>query len=186
MNASTSKFIDIVGNIKEKGWGICHPFSIDSNDIDYIKSQLSTFKESSIKKGPINYRTDHIKWLDENNEFDNKFLNQFKKIQSLFDNEPFLKSSHIESHYALYDVGNYYKRHKDSFVRNNKRILSMVTYLNQDWKELNGGHLTLYLESGNITIEPILGTTIIFCSDIEHEVSVSHSQRLSIATWFNK
>ncbi|MEZ5018093.1 MAG: 2OG-Fe(II) oxygenase [Flavipsychrobacter sp.] len=90
-----------------------------------------------------------------------------------------------EFHYAVYEEGSYYKRHKDQFKTNSARKFSFVIYLNENWEECNGGQLVLYSNNGVEQSElPTNRKAVFFRSDdLEHEVLPVNKKRLSIVGW---
>ncbi len=63
----------------------------------------------------------------------------------------------------------------------------MISYLNKDWKEEDGGQLLIHPEKGEQTINPTQGKTVFFkSSELEHEVLVSNKQRMSITGWLKR
>jgi SM-20-related protein len=97
----------------------------------------------------------------------------------------------LEAHYALYPPGARYARHRDRFRDDDARVLSSVLYLNQDWREPDGGALRLYLpvtsQTPHVDTFPEAGTLALFLSaEFEHEVLPATRERLSIAGWFRR
>jgi SM-20-related protein len=95
----------------------------------------------------------------------------------------------LELHFALYRPGAFYARHRDRFSSGSRRILSLVLYLNEGWREAEGGALRLYLsgESAGNVIEflPQSGRLVVFLSEqFEHEVLPATRERLSLTGWF--
>lgn len=89
-----------------------------------------------------------------------------------------------EFHNALYETGSFYKRHLDQFKLDSNRQFSMLTYLNEDWLDTDGGELVLYLDGKEIIIQPQGGRVVFFKADkIEHEVRPAKRERMSIAGW---
>lgn len=92
----------------------------------------------------------------------------------------------MEFHYARYDLGSFYKRHLDQFKSHRGRKYSLVIYLNEEWKEEDGGNLRLYLENDRVEdVYPVGGRAVFFKSDeLEHEVMPAPERsRLSVAGW---
>jgi SM-20-related protein len=52
----------------------------------------------------------------------------------------------LESHFAVYPPGSFYKKHLDRFRDDDARTLTAVLYLNEDWPEDAGGQIRLYLD----------------------------------------
>lgn len=113
---------------------------------------------------------------------------------------PALDKSLSELLYAYYPEGGFYRRHVDA-VPNSASILrsySLLLYLNKDWKESDGGHLRIHLDSGGdflptdeepnyVDIEPRGGTLVLFKSDkIPHEVLDTNSERMAVVGWYNR
>ncbi len=67
-------------------------------------------------------------------------------------------------------------------------MLSIVTYLNDDWQDSDGGELIIYTEDGDNIAErvyPRAGTVVVFLSEVfAHEVLPATRDRYSIAGWF--
>ena len=104
----------------------------------------------------------------------------------------------LEGHYASYSPGGFYKRHLDRFRSDDARTISIVFYMNDEWKIGDGGALKIYTGSGSpadlnsspnasIEINPLAGRLVCFLSDrIEHEVLESLKERKSFAGWFRR
>jgi SM-20-related protein len=88
-------------------------------------------------------------------------------------------------HYAVYPPGKFYQKHLDSFQGSNRRKISFVLYLNQDWQTEQGGQLRLYLEDDQIKdVNPEGGTLVCFVSsELYHEVLITTQTRYSPTGW---
>lgn len=91
-----------------------------------------------------------------------------------------------EAHYAVYPPGGGYARHRDRFRDSDARVVTLVSYLNEDWRDDDGGHLRLWREDGAETTLPPAGGSVCFLSELEHEVRPAHRERFSIAAWFRR
>lgn len=93
-----------------------------------------------------------------------------------------------ESHYAVYQPGASYARHLDPLRDNDARVVSAVFYLNDAWREADGGALRLYLPDGSSRdIYPHAGTLLLFLSaQFEHQVLPATRDRMSIACWMRQ
>ena len=132
------------------------------------------------------FRTDQIYWLDRNhnNIHENSFFDLMDAFVSHLNETCFTGINAYEFHYTLYETGCYYKKHFDQFRNNDSRKFSMVMYLNEDWKENDGGELCIHTENSNQNISPMNGKSVFFKSnELEHEVLVTNKQRLSITGW---
>ena len=111
-------------------------------------------------------------------------LDRLDSITQYLNRQLYLGIRDMECHYAFYPKGAGYKRHVDRHRHQSHRIISVVFYLNNSWKQGDGGELRLYIADGNTyTIEPKAGTLAIFLSDIEHEVLPTSQSRYSITGW---
>lgn len=89
-----------------------------------------------------------------------------------------------EFHSACYPPGAFYARHLDQFRGDRARVISVITYLNPDWTDEDGGHLALYTDKGPVHILPRWGRTVMFRSEeLEHEVLPGRKERRSITGW---
>ena len=89
-----------------------------------------------------------------------------------------------EFHYTYYEKGSSYKRHLDQFRDNQHRAYSMIMYLNDDWKPLDGGQLCIYHKDYSQLISPTNGKCVFFkSSELEHEVLLNFKPRMSITGW---
>lgn len=132
-------------------------------------------------------RRDKIYWIDNasTNVAEQEFLALVQEFISYLNRTCFTAINDFEFHYAIYEAGSFYKRHIDQFKNNNYRKFSLITYLNDDWKNDDGGSLLLYHEDGRIeSILPEDQRTVFFKSDeLEHEVAVASRARMSITGW---
>ncbi len=134
-------------------------------------------------------RSDKIYWLDRehNDVHENSFFDLMDEFVKYLNRTCYAGITSYEFHYALYEKGSFYKRHLDQFKDNSSRAFSMIMYLNVDWKEGDGGELCVYHPSENQIINPINRKCVFFkSSELEHEVLVSHQQRMSITGWLKR
>ena len=78
------------------------------------------------------------------------------------------------------------KNHKCTHLRHD--TYTLVAYLNDDWKEEEGGALKLYIDENDnegISVMPQMGTFVVFLSErFPHEVLPTTRERHSVAGWF--
>jgi SM-20-related protein len=149
--------------------------------------ECADLKKASTASGDTDYRGDYICWLDENNSAIEKEL--FDKLNALREwlYEPLLGINSVEAHIAYYPPGTSYGKHFDAVRNDNKRVLSLVTYLNESWKPEDGGQLRLYHRGDTIDVPPTPSRTVVFLStEVEHEVLKTNVGRWSIAAWFRR
>jgi SM-20-related protein len=93
----------------------------------------------------------------------------------------------LECHYAAYPPGASYARHLDRSPAGVERVVSIVLYLNPDWREHDGGELRLHAPGGPVDVEPRGGTLAAFLSEaLEHEVRAAVALRRSLTGWFRR
>lgn len=133
-------------------------------------------------------RTDEICWITDETDAEKYWLDWSSSLQNYLNRRLFLGLFSFESHFSHYGSGDYYKRHVDAFKGEANRILSVVAYLNQDWRSTDGGELVLYkdeYDKSGVKVVPLLGTLVTFLSEeFPHEVLPAHRDRHSIAGWF--
>ena len=92
-----------------------------------------------------------------------------------------------EFHYAVYEEGSSYKRHRDQFKTDNNRKFSLINYLNDDWLEEDGGQLLVYQNGTTQSIQPNAQKAVFFKSDeMEHEVIKANRRRMSVSGWLKR
>lgn len=135
----------------------------------------------------IAIRGDDTQWMDaDSGAAATAYLAVLATLRMSMNRCLFLGVGEEEAHFACYPTGASYHRHRDQFQDSDARVLSMVSYLNEDWLPEHGGALRLYLPQGTIDVLPHAGTSVVFLSEIEHEVLPATRERLSIAAWLRK
>jgi len=146
-------------------------------------NELMVHKDSS-------FRSDKIYWLekDSTNTSEIEFFKLMDEFVVYLNETCYTGITQYEFHYALYEKGNLYKRHLDRFRNDDHRLFSMITYLNEDWIDGDGGELKIYLPEGQTqNISPTNGKSVFFRSnELEHEVLVTHKPRMSITGWLKR
>lgn len=134
-------------------------------------------------------RGDSIYWMDSkhDNIFEQEFLHHIDQFVEYLNRYCYTGINAHEFHYAVYETGCFYKRHKDQFKNDSNRKFSLINYLNEDWIEADGGDLLVYPDESMTRIRPSNQTAVFFKSDeLEHEVSVAHRSRMSITGWLKR
>lgn len=169
------------------------PHSI-SQCLQQLEDRVSErFYAASVGRGPEQnqnkaLRRDKIAWIDEQDPLAEPWHQWTADLQRYLNRRLFLGLFSFESHLALYEPGDFYRTHFDAFRGQSNRRLSLVTYLNPDWRPGQGGELVIYHpETGAVlqTVPPALGTLVLFLSeDFPHEVLPAVRERKSVAGWF--
>jgi Rps23 Pro-64 3,4-dihydroxylase Tpa1-like proline 4-hydroxylase len=139
-----------------------------------------------VKDNDQKMRGDKIYWMDKSHDniFEQEFLFTIENFIGRLNSTCYSGINDYEFHYAVYEEGSFYKRHKDQFKNNNNRKFSMINYLNKNWIDEDGGQLLIYTNDSNQTIKPIAQTAVLFKSnEMEHEVATANKTRMSITGW---
>ncbi|WP_301930287.1 2OG-Fe(II) oxygenase [Ferruginibacter sp.] len=134
-------------------------------------------------------RGDKISWLDKknNNINEQEFLEKVEDFIDHLNKTCYTGINDYEFHYAIYEEGCAYKRHKDQFKTDNKRKYSLICYLNNDWKVADGGQLMIYQNDTAQSILPTAQKAVFFKSaEMEHEVLLAHKSRMSVTGWLKQ
>jgi len=195
-----SKIENILNDLEQQGYSVQKDFfSIEFTQS--LKETLSSFhQQGMLKQAGIgrnnnfhieqSIRSDEISWFDENdlNDAQKIFLDSTKNLQNEINQRFFLGLFEFEVHFALYSPNAFYKRHLDQHKNQETRVISLICYLNDNWKKDDGGELQIYLKNGEIiSVLPEAGTVVCFMSaEFEHEVLPAKRERASLAGWFRK
>jgi SM-20-related protein len=135
-------------------------------------------------------RGDRTRWFDPDalSEAQAMLWQRMEGLRRTFNRRLLLGLEAFEAHYAVYPPGAGYVRHLDRLRNDDARVLSAVLYLNDDWREADGGALRLYFADGTQRdILPCGGRLVLFLSaEFEHEVLPATRERASIAGWFRQ
>lgn len=129
-------------------------------------------------------RGDSTCWVEESDP-DLEFLqNKFFLIRQAINETLFLNLADQEFHFAHYEEGAFYRRHLDSFQTDNRRVVSLVVYLNDAWEAGWGGELRTHLNPVR-DILPAPNRAVFFLSaEVPHEVLATTKPRKSLTGWF--
>ncbi|MFA6193066.1 MAG: 2OG-Fe(II) oxygenase [Sulfurimonas sp.] len=157
-----------------------------------LASQTTNYKKASISRAlnkqiDSEKRKDSICWLDHDHGAQSKFLNFADGLKEYINKELFMGIRYFESHFAIYEEGDFYETHIDAFKDSKNRVVTAVYYLNENWVDCDGGELIVYDEENNYlkSVAPHADTLVVFLSDkFPHEVLKANKRRYSIAGWF--
>lgn len=194
------KIENILNDLEQQGWSVQEQF-FPNELIQELNETLSSFRQQGIlnqagigrEKGfhiEQSIRSDEISWFDDANLNDaqKKYLAITKQLQDEINQNFYLGLYELEVHFALYSPNAFYKRHLDQHKNQDTRVVTLITYLNENWKEADGGELQLYLKNGQtVSVTPDAGTVVCFLSaEYEHEVLPAKRERASLTGWFRK
>ncbi|MFV1884050.1 MAG: 2OG-Fe(II) oxygenase [Balneola sp.] len=146
------------------------------------KAGIGTNEEYQVQS---EIRGDFIYWLDSNRDTElSSFFELMDELKESLRRFCFLSLSDSEFHIAKYPVGSHYNRHLDQFSDRSNRMITVLIYLNENWKMGNGGELKMYSREGEQLVEPLARRLLLFKSDvIEHEVLTTNVPRYSLTGW---
>ena len=187
---------DWLDDFERQGWAEIKNF-IDSEVATGIRSEIMdlqtnrAFKQASIGKQEqktidTTQRGDFISWIDSKQAPINTqaYLGKVSQIKEDLNRHFYLGIRDYECHYALYPPGSFYKKHVDRHKNGSPRRVSTVLYLNPDWVPDHGGELVIYnSDETSSHIKPVMGTMVLFLSELEHEVLPTNRDRMSITGW---
>lgn len=186
----------LADGIAENGYAVVdnflNPEEVQSiQELDGFKNGLLQFKKAGIGKSQekqINeaIRGDYIQWIKPESAEPplQVYLTKLKELITFVNQNLYLSLKDFEVHQTIYPIGTFYKRHLDQFKKEDHRKLSVICYLNSDWKESDGGQLRIYLDNKTKDVLPLAGRLVCFRSDLlEHEVLPATRERLSITGW---
>lgn len=191
-----NKYDPIIGSFMETAIGIDDQFLSSSLSAGLQHHIRELDKEGSFSKAGTGNkqvlamqpetRGDRIYWLDKEheNKFEKEFLTQMDDFINHLNSTCYTGINACEFHYALYDQGSFYRRHTDQFRNDPNRKFSVISYLNNDWIEADGGELWIYEDNNIRKIRPDNRKGVFFRSgDLEHEVTETHRTRMSVTGW---
>ena len=189
-------FEALIASFIENNVGVSNNF-LNDNLTRNLKNNLLTNHKNDLlllagtgKGESLNFnteiRSDSIYWLDRKHEdqYENEFFDLIEGFIKHLNISCYAGITDCEFHYSLYEKDGFYKKHLDRFQNNSGRKFSMISYLNEDWQEKDGGELMIHQEDNNQKIAPTNGKTIFFKSDeLVHEVLLTNKRRMSVTGW---
>jgi len=202
-DASIALFDELAEGLRARGWFASRalvPREICEALLGQLQEHRSQglFKKAGIGQGArqqviSEVRGDFIKWIDDESptEKEQSFLTWLAELEAQLNSRLFLGVSSHEMHYACYPPATGYQKHLDVFQADSRRVLSLVLYLNRDWKPSDGGELSLFSEADpnhlEIKIAPEFAQCAMFLSDkIYHQVEFTNRERFSVTGWLKK
>ena len=165
---------------------------LQQNILELHRDELMTaagIGNDEVKDPRQKIRGDKIYWMDKNhsNIYEQEFLLQVEDFIDHLNRTCYTGINGYEFHYAVYEEGSFYKRHKDQFKNDSDRKYSLINYLNDNWLEEDGGQLLVYQNEVVQKISPQSQTAVFFKSDeMEHEVTMANRRRMSITGWLKR
>ena len=194
-----NSFETLIASYIENKVGVCQHFLSDELANHLKENLLSLHNENKlVTAGTGNenklihnagIRNDVIYWLDKknNNEYEQAFFVQIEAFIDYLNTSCYAGITGYEFHYSLYETGSFYRKHLDQFQDNSSRQFSMISYLNANWQENDGGELLIHQKDNDQKIAPTQGKTVFFKSnELVHEVLVTNERRMSVTGWLKR
>ncbi|WP_420800901.1 2OG-Fe(II) oxygenase [Pseudomonas cavernicola] len=194
-----SLLLAIVDDLAESGWSRQNLFIAQDLTLELAtecrkRAAQGGLSPASIGRGATQVvregvRGDQIQWLERGQSAaSDRYLDLMEGLRQALNQGLYLGLEDYESHFALYPPGAYYQKHLDRFRDDDRRAVSVVLYLNQDWLPEHGGALRLYLKGEREhDLAPLGGSLVVFMSaELPHEVLPAARERLSLAGWFRR
>ena len=162
------------------------------NILQLLEDRLMTsagIGNRDVKDAKQKTRSDKIYWMDKShtNVYEQEFLQLAEDFIGYLNSTCYTGINSYEFHYAVYEKGSFYKRHRDQFKNDSNRKYSLISYLNENWLEEDGGQLLVYQDETFQKVLPHSQTAVFFKSDeIEHEVTEANRSRMSITGWLKQ
>lgn len=164
-------------------------FAVQAVKALQLESGFIDYKQATLTHGERleNIRGDSIRWIDESAPIGMAYLASIDGLGRYFNQMLFTGIRRSEAHYACYPAGFGYQWHSDNPAGRDERVISAVFYLNDDWADSDGGHISLYDKAGNLhQLTPKAGRLVLFDSNLRHQVEITQRTRFSIATWLRR
>ncbi len=159
-----------------------HFFKEKQAEDDFHKASIGPATDSKIIS---EIRGDYTFWLDKKRDHElDEFFDLIQETIAKLNRYCYLSLTDFEFHLAYYPKGSYYHKHLDQFNNRSNRLISFIIYLNENWKEGDGGELKVYRDSGDVIVAPLYNRAILFKSgNVPHEVLMTHKGRRSVTGW---
>lgn len=157
-------------------------FRRTEQDDNLQKAGIGSSGEFQVKSS---VRGDFIHWLNREKDTELKpFFDLMDELNQKLRRYCFLSLTDSEFHIAKYPPGSHYNRHLDQFQERSNRQVTVLIYLNENWKPGDGGKLKIYREDTEILVAPVARRLLLFKSDcVEHEVLTTNVPRYSLTGW---
>lgn len=134
-------------------------------------------------------RGDRVSWLDEDEVQEPAlaaFLDVLDVLRGDLNAALFAGLVRVECHATHYPVGAFYRPHVDAFAGGRpERMVSFVYFLNEGWRDDDGGHLVLHVDPPR-ALAPERDRLVVFrARDLLHEVAPTARERFSLTGWFS-
>ncbi len=190
--------------MEKVGWAVM-PMSLSPEEGSKLKAECAaSYKKGAFRRAAVgrgnalrineDIRRDEVMWIDPNETSINQsaYLAYLERLRLALNQRFFLGLFSYEGHFAIYPEGAFYQAHLDRHSGTLDRVVTVILYLNTDWKIGDGGELKIWTSPEKCNgpfelIEPHMGTLVCFMAeDFWHEVLPATKQRMSITGWFRQ
>lgn len=197
-----ARYARLLDDVMRQGWAVQQDF-LPAQDTTLLRAECDIrwrggdFRHAGVGRGAElkirpEVRSDHVLWLDPTLPDTPQQQHYFAAMEGLrqtINRHLYLGLFEFEAFFAVYPPGKFYQKHLDRFRGSEERSFTAVFYLNEDWKEEEGGQLRLYLdEAGNgpfVDVLPRAGTLAVFITEGRwHEVLPATRERMSLTGFF--
>lgn len=161
--------LNIVDDLAACGWSQQNVFLSEALTLELAaecrkRAAEGELAPAAVGRGPAQeiregIRGDHIQWLEPGQaQACDSYLELMDSLREALNRGLFLGLEDFECHFAMYPPGAFYKRHVDRFRDDDRRMVSAVVYLNEEWLPEQGGQLRMYLnDRGQYDVVPVGG-----------------------------
>jgi len=188
-------WIDWVDALSEQDYVVMDDFLTDEHYSTIRTHFLQKLEQDTFDKAGIGalgantiiseVRGDFTYWLNADKDVElNSYFELANELVFVMKRFCYLPIADAEFHYAFYPPGAHYEAHIDQFSERSNRIISVVIYLNENWKQGDGGELKIFQNDKEILIEPLAKRCVLFKSDkVLHQVMPTNKDRYSLTGW---
>jgi SM-20-related protein len=192
----------ILDDLAEQGWCVRPDFLPAATvtglaDLCRQRHAAGAFHRAGVGAGQATLheeiRGDRVLWLDDDdpNPAAQAYFQAMETLRGAVNQSLYMGLQDLECHLALYPPGAGYRRHLDRFAHDDRRALTVIVYLNPDWKPEDGGQLRFWSDpegvGESLEIAPLGGTLVTFLSDrYWHQVEPARRERLALTGWFRR
>ncbi|MCP5539353.1 MAG: 2OG-Fe(II) oxygenase [Akkermansiaceae bacterium] len=205
LSPSSSSFDPIVNALAAEGFAVV-PHFLDPALVRALREESAALREEgafrraavgrgTARKRRAEIRSDRIFWLEvpRLTPAQAAYWGRMEGLRLELNRALFLGLFELEAHLACYPEGAFYLPHLDRHTGSQARVVSVIAYLNDDWREADGGQLRLYtdrragIEGPFRDFLPEAGTLAVFLSaEFWHEVLPARRERHSLTGWFRR
>lgn len=193
---------EVAARVEADGWAVVEGFLSPEETEALAADCRRLWEEGEFRRAGVGHgaaltvrsevRSDYVLWLSDEVTSPRleEYLARVEALRQELNRRLYLGLFDFEAHLTVYPAGAFYAKHLDRFRAVSYRAVSMILYLNREWREEEGGTLRIYLdESGDesgptVDVAPRGGTLVAFLSGtFHHEVLPATRERLSVTGW---